>query len=147
LSELKLAGRTPRIILDTSTLVSAALRPQSVPYQALLKALRIGEFCASVGTLQELAQVLERDKFDRYRDLESRRSFTALVRRAAHVFVVQDEDIAAADPPCRDSRDNQFLALAIASEADVVVSSDEDVLVLHPWRGIPILAPAVFVGN
>jgi hypothetical protein len=36
-------------------------------------------------------------------------------------------------------------ALRIGSaEADAVVSSDEDLLVLHPWRGIAIVTPAEF---
>ena len=90
-----------RVILDTSTLVSAAFRMGSLLDLALLKALRTCDVCASAETLQELAQVLERDKFDRYLNLESRRSFAALIRRASHVFVVQEEDIAAVDPPCR----------------------------------------------
>ena len=38
-----------------------------------------------------------------------------------------------------------FLALALAAEAEVIVSSDEDLLVLHPWRGISILNPAEFI--
>jgi hypothetical protein len=139
-------SRIQRVILDTSTLVSAALRTGSVPEQALLKALRTCDVCASVETLDELARVLDRKKFDRYRDRESRRSFVALIRRNVHLFAVQDADRAAVDPACRDPRDNQFLALALVSEADALVSSDEDLLVLHPWRGIPIVTPAEFLG-
>ena len=46
-----------------------------------------------------------------------------------------------------DPRDNQFLALALVSEADVLVSGDEDLLVLHPWRGMSIVTPADFLGG
>ena len=134
-----------RVILDTSTLVSAALRVGSVSDQALLKALRTCDVCASVETLDELAQVLDRKKFDRYRDRESRRSFVALIRRNVLLFAVQNADMAAVDPPCRAPKDNQFLALALVSEANALVSSDEDLLVLHPWRGIPIVTPAEFL--
>jgi putative PIN family toxin of toxin-antitoxin system len=125
--------------------VSAALRVGSVSDQALLKALRTCDVCASVETLDELAQVLDRKKFDRYRDRESRRSFVALIRRNVLLFAVQNADMAAVDPPCRDPKDNQFLALALVSEANALVSSDEDLLVLHPWRGIPIVTPAEFL--
>ena len=134
-----------RVILDTSTLVSAALREGSVPDQALLKALCTCDVCASVETLDELALVLERKKFDRYRDKESRRSFVALIRRHVLLFAVQNADMAAVDPSCRDPKDNKFLALAMVSEANVLVSSDEDLLALHPWRGIPIVHPAEFL--
>jgi uncharacterized protein len=136
-----------RVVLDTSTLVSAALRIGSVPYQTLLEALGAWDVCASAETLAELEQVLGREKFDRYLDRASRREFVALIRRNVHLFAVQNADLMAVDPPCRDSRDNQFLALALAAEADVMVSSDEDLLVLHPWRGMPIVTPAEFLSR
>lgn len=136
-----------RVVLDTSTLVSAALRIGSVPYQALLEALGTCDVCASAETLTELAQVLERGKFDRYLDRASRRQFVALIRRNVHLFAVQHADLMAVEPSCRDPRDNQFLALALAAEADIVVSSDEDLLVLHPWRAIPIVTPAEFLSR
>jgi uncharacterized protein len=136
-----------RVVLDTSMLVSAALRVGYVPYQALLEALGAWDVCASVETLAELEQVLGREKFDRYLDEDSRRKFVAVIRRNAHLFAVQSADLAAVDPPCRDARDNQFLALALAAEVDVVVSSDEDLLVLDPWRGIPLITPAEFLSR
>jgi len=138
-------SRIGRVVLDTSTLVSAALRTGSVPDQVLLKALRTCDVCASQETLDELAQVLDRKKFDRYLDKESRRAFVALIRRHLHLFAVQPADLAAIKPLCRDPMDNKFLALALVSEADALVSSDEDLLVLHPWHGIPILTPAQFL--
>jgi uncharacterized protein len=116
-----------------------------VPHQALLKAMGCCEVCASVETLAELEEVLDRDKFDRYLDRESRVSFVALMRRHAHLFGVEKANIEAALPPCRDPRDIQFLALVLAAEADALVSSDEDLLVLNPWREIPIVTPAEFL--
>jgi putative PIN family toxin of toxin-antitoxin system len=134
-----------RIILDTSTLVSAALRIGSIPHQVLLEALATCDLCASVETLAELEQVLDREKFDRYLDRDSRREFVALIRRHAHLFAVQNAELEGIEPPCRDLRDHPFLALALAAEVDVLVSSDEDLLVMHPWRGITITAPAEFL--
>jgi putative PIN family toxin of toxin-antitoxin system len=136
----------PRVIFDTSTLVSAAHRTGSVPDQALTKAMRTCDMCASAETLAELAQVLGCEKFNRYRDRQSRLSFVSLIHRTARLFSVQDADLAVVDPPCRDPRDNQFLALALVSEADILVSSDDDLLVLHPWRGVRIVTPAEFLG-
>ena len=129
------------MVLDTSTLVSAALRIGSVPYQVLLEALGAWDVCASVGTLAELERVLGHKKFDRYLDRASRREFVALIRHNVRLFSVSDADAMAVEPPCRDVWDNQFLALALVAEADVVVSSDEDLLVRHPWRGIPVVPP------
>lgn len=46
---------------------------------------------------------------------------------------------------CRDVKDNQYLELALASGAGLIVSSDEDLLVLDPWRGVRILRPADYL--
>jgi putative PIN family toxin of toxin-antitoxin system len=138
-------SRIVRVVLDTSVLVSAALRKGSIPHQALAKALGSCLVCASTETLAELEEVLDREKFDRYLNREARREFVELVSRHAHFFPVGNAEMAAAQSPCRDPKDTQFLALALTAEADALVSSDEDLLVLNPWRGIPILTPAEFL--
>ena len=60
---------------------------------------------------------------------------------AAAEFVAITERIAA----CRDPKDDKFLDLAVSGKAEVIVSGDSDLLDLHPFRGIPIVAPARFV--
>jgi putative PIN family toxin of toxin-antitoxin system len=136
-----------RVVFDTSTLVSAALRAGSVPSQALLHALGSGDVCASAGTLAELEMVLRRRKFNRYLDSESRMKFVALARLNVRLFAVADSDLQGVKPRCRDANDNQFLALAQVAEADAIVSSDDDLLILHPWCEIPILSPADFLAS
>ena len=134
-----------RIVFDTSTLVSAALRVGSVPHQALRQAVSLGEVFISAATIFELEQVLLRPKFDRYLALDARHAFVDLVRVLAVQMPVSVADEANAVPACRDPKDNPFLALVLACSADVLVSSDADLLVLHPWRGIPILTPAAYL--
>jgi len=46
---------------------------------------------------------------------------------------------------CRDSTDDKFLDLAIHGHADIIVPGDADLIVLNPFRGIPIVTPATFV--
>jgi predicted nucleic acid-binding protein len=45
---------------------------------------------------------------------------------------------------CRDPANDKFLELAVNGRADLIVSGDEDLLVLNAFRGIPILTPARF---
>ena len=134
-----------RVVLDTSTLISAALRPASTPRQALLTAVASATLCASPATLAELEQVLMRDKFDRYLDQTSRREFLDLYRRHTRLFNVTEAEEAALPQACRDPRDNKFLALALYCSADALVSSDDDLLVLNPYQGIPIWTPKEFL--
>lgn len=134
-----------RVMFDTSTLVSAALRVGSTPHKALAQVLSRGEVCASTSTLFELEQVLMRPKFDPYQPANVRSAFVTPVRKHVALFAVSAADESKVVPPCRDPKDNQFLALALACEADALVSTDADLLVLHPWRGIPIVTPAAFL--
>ena len=41
-----------------------------------------------------------------------------------------------------DADDDVVIATAIAAGARLIVSGDSDLLVLHPFRGVPILTPA-----
>ena len=60
-----------RLVLDTNVVVSAIIFPGSVPTRALLKA-RSGVILASEAMRQELTEVLERVRFDRYAAREMR---------------------------------------------------------------------------
>ena len=48
---------------------------------------------------------------------------------------------------CRDPNDDKFLELAVSTNASCIVTGDKDLLVLHPFRGIPILNAADFFNN
>lgn len=129
-----------RIVLDTGVLVSAAIRPDSVPALALEKALLHFQICASRETLAELETVLRRDKFERYAPIDQREAFLAGYRTHATLTQVSLEVT-----DCPDPKDNIFLALAMTVEAELIVASDPHLTNLHPWREIPILPPAAFL--
>ena len=48
-------------------------------------------------------------------------------------------------PVCRDREDDKVLATAVAGRADVILTGDDDLLVLGEYRGIRILSPRQFV--
>ena len=121
-------------------MISAAIRPQSIPALALEKALLLFEVCASRSTLAELQRVLMAERFERYRPLASREQFLEGFVQRARRF-----EVSLTVTDCRDPGDNQFLELAETAEAELIVSSDADLQVLHPWRGIPILPPSAFL--
>ena len=39
---------------------------------------------------------------------------------------------------CRDAKDNQFLDAALAATVNVIMCSDKDLLVLHPYKAIEV---------
>jgi len=134
------ADMEKRIVFDTGVLVSAAILPRSTPAHALRKALLNYELCASVATLDELAKVLKRTKFDRYISPTLRQAFVDGLqqhwRMVGVTLRVND---------CADPGDNMFLELAETACAELIISSDPHLTILHPWRGIPIIPPAAFL--
>ncbi|MEW6349126.1 MAG: putative toxin-antitoxin system toxin component, PIN family [Thermodesulfobacteriota bacterium] len=129
-----------RIVLDTGVIVSAILLPHSVPRQALDLAFRGGTVLASTATLEEFDQVVRRPKFSHYVSKEQCLRFLAAFVRDSS-FVEVNEIVT----ECRDPKDNKFLELALSGEATFIVSGDRDLLILHPFRGIPVLTPKEFV--
>lgn len=123
---------TSCVVLDTNVLVSAALWPHSPPGQALRRVVQSESLLACEESLAELERVLMRPKFDRFAPRETRGVFTALVRSHAEMVSVQTEHHAQAHGACRDPDDALFLALALAAQADTIVSGDADLLTLNP---------------
>lgn len=125
-----------RYVLDTNVLVSALLFSQGKPRQAFDVAFARGHILTSLEMLRELDKVLTRPKFDRYLLREERERFLqAFIREATLVEVTEHVDV------CRDPKDNAVLELAISGGAICIVTGDEDLLVLNPFRGIAITTP------
>jgi len=130
----------PRLVFDTSAIISAALLKRSVSRQAFDKALAEGELLVSTETIDELNQVLGRADFAKYVTEDERMEFLAVLLREATLV-----EVAVYVGECRDPRDNKFLELAVSGGAACLVSGDQDLLVLHPFRGIPIVTPRGFL--
>jgi uncharacterized protein len=129
-----------RSVCDTNVVVSAALLPLSITGQVLSKAQSEGYLLISEATANEAREVLSRPKFDKYLSKGDRLEFLdSLIQKAIPI------EITVAITACRDPKDNKFLELAISGTADCIVSGDQDLLILHPFRGIPILSPRQFL--
>ena len=131
-----------RIVVDTNALVSRLLLPDSVPGQAVRKAVDTGQLLVSESTLVELADVLARPKFDRYLTIKDRQQFLRLLGRVAELVPIVYRVKA-----CRDSTDDKFLELAVNGEADLIMTGDDDLLALDPFQDIPIVAPAAYLAG
>ena len=125
------------IVFDASAIVSAALRADSVPAQALLRADATDLFALSAEVGVEIAEALGRPRFARAVTADRRTRILDILRGGA-VWFVPAERVA----DCRDPKDDKSLELALASGAGAIVSGDADLLVLDPWRCVRILRPA-----
>jgi uncharacterized protein len=78
-----------RYVFDTNAIISAILFDNSKPDRALRYALTNGEVLLSLELLEELNEVLGREKFNRYVTSEEREEFlAALVDRAVLVEII-----------------------------------------------------------
>lgn len=129
-----------KVIFDTNVLVSASLFNNSTPRQALNKALDNDIILTSSAIFTEIKEVLFRKKFDRYITKVKRQEFINDLTRNSIIIEV-DEIIT----ECRDSKDNQYLELAVSGRADYLITSDQDLLILNPWRNLKIITAPEFL--
>jgi putative PIN family toxin of toxin-antitoxin system len=135
------AGAAVRIVLDTNVVLSALLwrGPPHRLFQAARQQSAVRLF-TSPALLEELAEILVRP---------SPAKRLALIGRTARDVLADYVDAAELiDPPplpapvSRDPDDDAVLALAITARAELIVTGDDDLLVLGSHAGIPIITPA-----
>ena len=128
------------LVFDTNIIISALLFDGSKPSKAFDIGINQGVLLFSLSTLAELEEVLWRNKFDRYISYEERKQFlTGLILHSTPIET--NETIS----ECRDPKDNKFLELAVCGKANFIISGDEDLLVLNPFRNIQIITPDSFL--
>ncbi len=130
----------PAFALDTNVLVSALLFDQGKPARAFRCALRRGRILVSMPALEELSEVLQRRKFERYLAAEEREEFLRALIAEARLI---EPDLAI--EACRDPKDNKFLELAVSGSARYLITGDQDILMLNPFRDVAIVTPHQFL--
>jgi len=130
----------PYIVFDTNALISAAIIPSSVSRQALLYAVEHFQLVPSDATCTELSEVMWRKKFHRYFPDTSRTEFMLLMARSSELL-----NVSGTISDCSDPKDNKFLELAVETGSRMIVSGDNHLLSMHPYRDIAVLTPAHFL--
>lgn len=135
-----------RAVVDTSVLIRALINPTGTvgTVGPVVLGLRRDEYrlLYSTAFLDELVTAMGKPR------LRARRGVTpndiedvvGLIRERG-ICIEPDLSVRA----CRDPNDDIFLQVAVAGRADAIVTGDKDLLVLDPFRGIPVVGPAVFL--
>lgn len=132
-----------RAVVDTNILIRALIKPQGTVGPVLTR-LRNGDYTLLYAEplLDELMAKLAlpriRDKYHLAND--DVETVLALILLRGEPVIPQRRITA-----CRDPKDNIVLEVAVAGEADYIVTGDNDLLVLHPFEDIPIVGPAEFL--
>lgn len=128
-----------KIVLDTNVIVSAFLKPQSIPAKILRLILQEEiQLVANAAILAEYQEVLERPKFFLN---QSRVQIILEYLRYRSIFAdALPETLTLPDPG-----DIPFLEAAIAAQADALVTGNVKHFPKSKCRGLQILSPANFL--
>jgi putative PIN family toxin of toxin-antitoxin system len=131
-----------RFVIDTNALVSTALIQRSVSRQAFNYAFAHGMLLLSSATFAEFQEVLYGPRFDKYLTDAERQEFLVAVLKVMQT-VKSEESIRI----CRAPKDDKFLEVAVNGQATSLITGDQDLLILHSFRSIPIVMPRTFVDS
>ncbi len=130
-----------RIVLDTNVLISGIFF-SGLPSK-ILQAWRSGklQISVSIAILEEYLNVAERLAV-RYTGVEYEGILDLIIQNAE---LVQATDLP--EPVCEDADDDKFLACALASNTNIIVSGDSALLNVSGYCGIQVLTPKAFVSK
>jgi putative PIN family toxin of toxin-antitoxin system len=120
------------VVLDTNVLV-AALVAEGLCREVVHRVIRMRSVATSRPLLDELDTTLQR----KFKVTPATTVFLKAFRELA--FVVELTPLEKA--VCRDPDDDLVLATAVAADANLIVTGDDDLLVLGTYAGIAIVSP------
>lgn len=130
--------RSPRrVVIDPNVLVSGAISSGGASTE-VIDLIDVAAITAIVSPalLAELSEVLGREKFRRYLDLESAMAYITELERLGETWD-DPEDVPRI---ARDPTDDYLIALARAAEVDAIVSGDSDLTSLE-LPDLAVLSP------
>ncbi|MBS3968885.1 MAG: putative toxin-antitoxin system toxin component, PIN family [Clostridia bacterium] len=123
-----------KIVIDTNIFISAYLGSKKAKF--LIKEILNDEYILIMSDeqLSEVKEVLLRPKFSKYILPGEVEELVSLLSLKVAIPVVYDTI-----NDCRDEKDNMILEEAVYGNAQYIITGDEDLLVLNPYRWIKIV--------
>ncbi len=83
---------------------------------------------------EELFEVLRRPKFKKYFSQNDIAELISLIHLIAKFIQIREQL-----ESCRDPKDNFLLDLSVSGDADYLITGENDLLALNPFRGVHII--------
>ena len=131
---------SPYIVIDTNVIISAYLLNSKTVLLALQKARDEYRVLASEETFEEVVRNFSKPKFSKYTKYHDIKADLEEIADLSYFIAVTTRV-----HECRHEKDNKFLELAISGGAKIILSGDNDLLSMHPWRGVAIVTPLGFL--
>lgn len=138
---MKKAGKPFKIIVDSNIWISFLIGKSLKGLQNYIDAQKV-LIVTCTEQIQELVEVFQKPKIKRYFTTEQVTEFFELLDESS-VYI----DLKTKTNLCRDVKDNYLLSLAIDSNADFLITGDNDLLVLENVRKTRILKFTEFVNR
>jgi hypothetical protein len=138
---MKKAGKPFKIIVDSNIWISFLIGKSLKGLQNYIDAQKV-LIVTCTEQIQELVEVFQKPKIKRYFTTEQVAEFFELLDESS-VYI----DLKTKTNLCRDAKDNYLLSLAIDSDADFLITGDNDLLVLENVRKTRILKFTEFVNR
>ena len=123
-----------RVVLDTNVVVSALLKPESLPRTVVrLVMTKPARWYVSDAILAEYAEVLARRELNIRKTL--RRQFLHLLKKRTHIVKP-----AHLPPLTRDPDDNKFIECADSARADFLITGDTRHFPPY-WKNAKVISP------
>lgn len=94
----------------------------------------------SSAMLDELRASLRKRRHIKYASVQMRLRYADAFE--AHTKMIA---VTASIAACRDPKDDKALELAVTAAAPIIISGDNDLLTMNPFRGIEIMSPRQFL--
>ena len=132
-----------KVVLDTNIWVSAIIWGGIPDEIIMLGQKQLLTIATSQNLLSELESTLNKKKIQVKLEALNLKisSLLSLVRESVILYPIEELNV----PQLRDSDDNIVLATAIASQADVIITGDKDLLVLEKYQNIQIVTAKDFL--
>jgi len=127
-------SKTFKVIIDTNLWVSFLIGKELVSLKGLIIDGQV-QPVFSKESLDELKQVTQRPKLQKYFPPEKVNELL-LFLNAISLFVEIQSNVEV----CRDPKDNFLLAIAQESQADYLITGDQDLLILEKFQSTKIIS-------
>jgi putative PIN family toxin of toxin-antitoxin system len=128
-----------KLVLDTNIFISSFYwggNPEKI-IQRIIDG--VDELYISKEILEEISSVMARPKFKTQR--ETIESFTKSIDKISKKIVIMGQ----VKNICRDSEDDNKLECGLLSNADYIITGDDDLLVLKEYANIKIIKPKEYL--
>jgi putative PIN family toxin of toxin-antitoxin system len=133
-----------RVVLDANQFVSAVLVPVGRPAQ-ILDTWRRGDLdlLMSPPILAEVRRVLLYPRLQRRHGWDEAQ--VDIFLEGIWLAAIPMPGTTAVEAVLDDPSDDKYLACAVEGSAEYIITGDQHLLRLDPWRGIRIIPPAAFL--